>query len=82
MTTHLKEEEEGARVFLQDLIELLQVCMAIHSGHPEIYMEMQERMGELVYDSGDQLRMMSEEEVERAKLRGMWTARPEEQELI
>jgi hypothetical protein len=34
----------------QALIDLLAICMAAYSGHPEIYIEFQERIGELLYD--------------------------------
>jgi hypothetical protein len=41
--------------------------MNVYSGHPEKYGELQDRIGELVYDSKDRLRMLSDEEIEKLK---------------
>ena len=48
-----QETHEKYRVevlFTERLAEYLTVCMSIHTGHPEKYIEIQDRIGELIYD--------------------------------
>lgn len=53
--------------YTQGLIDYLTISMAVYSGHPEKYADLQDRIGELVFDSRERLTLTSEEAVERAK---------------
>ena len=66
----------------QALIDLLTVCMSLYSGHPEIYIDIQERIGELLYDHSDKLTSPSESDIEKAKQGGLWTSSMLEQETL
>jgi hypothetical protein len=41
--------------------------MAIYSGHPEKYAEMQDHIGEVIYDSHGRLMQTKDKDVENAK---------------
>ena len=66
----------------QALIDLLTVCMSLYSGHPEIYIDIQERIGELLYDHSDKLTSPSDSDIEKAKQGGLWTSSMLEQETL
>ncbi|TNV85471.1 hypothetical protein FGO68_gene12743 [Halteria grandinella] len=53
--------------FIQSLIDFLTTCMAVYSGHPEKYGEIQDRIGEIIYDSQGRLVLPAEADIERSK---------------
>ena len=58
------EEDGGLR---RDILELVQICMSIHSGHPEKYKDAIELLETLPADD-----RMSEERIERIKIDEAW----------
>ena len=50
VTLEYQDRYKEESYFTEKLIEYLQVCMSIHTGHPEKYIEIQDRIGELIYD--------------------------------
>eukprot|EP00347_Sterkiella_histriomuscorum_P008207 403345967 len=67
------------REFTQEFANFLTVSMNIHMGHPEKYIEIQDRIGELTYDNG--LLSLTDEEIEKIKTSGLWTSLQQQQTL-